>query len=94
MKAITQKQIPLPSHVDSGYPPGLEEVVMCALSRSREERYSSARDLELDLKGFAGEAGLDLSAASSLVCSETSSALTSSSGGPRATRASPSNSTS
>src|SRR5262249_9941577 len=53
LKLICEKEYPLPSQVRPGYPPSLEHVVMRALSKSRDERYQSAREMQQELEAFA-----------------------------------------
>jgi eukaryotic-like serine/threonine-protein kinase len=53
MYAILEERIPLPSEHIDGYPPDLERVIMKALARSRDERYSDAHALAEDLHAVA-----------------------------------------
>jgi len=55
LKMICDKEYPLPSEVKPGYPPELERIVMRALSKKREDRYQSAREMQADLETFARE---------------------------------------
>jgi hypothetical protein len=52
---------PPPSARVPGYPPALEAIVMKALARDRDQRYSTARDLQLELERFARSERLVLS---------------------------------
>lgn len=63
IKLVLESPIPPPSTRVPNYPPALEAVVMKALARNREERYSSARDLQVSIEGFARSQGLLLSSA-------------------------------
>jgi len=55
--------VPLPTSVRPDYPPELEAIVMRALTADREQRYSQALDLQIDLEDFAREARLPVSSA-------------------------------
>ena len=50
--------VPRPSTFVPGYPPELEACVMKALSKNKQDRYQTARELQLDLEAFAREAKL------------------------------------
>ena len=52
LKMICDKEYPLPSEVVPDYPPELEMIVMRALSKSPDDRYASARDMQSDLEAF------------------------------------------
>lgn len=47
---VSDDPIPAPSTLRSGYPPELEQVVLKALARAREERWSSAESMRLALE--------------------------------------------
>ncbi len=49
---VVQGEIPPLSRVVPGYPPALEGIVMKALSRSRRERFQTARDLQRALERY------------------------------------------
>lgn len=49
---VVQGEIPPLSRVVPGYPPALEGIVMKALSRSRRERFQTARDLQRALEKY------------------------------------------
>jgi serine/threonine-protein kinase len=49
LKAICEQPVVPPSRVATGYPPELERICMRALSRRREERYTTAADMRRDL---------------------------------------------
>ncbi len=49
-KLICERDYPLPSRVRPGYPPGLEAIVMRALSKDRAERWQSAREMQAALE--------------------------------------------
>ncbi len=55
LKMICEKDYPLPSQVKPGYPRALENIVMRALAKRREERYQSAREMQEDLETFVRE---------------------------------------
>jgi serine/threonine protein kinase len=63
MKAVLDGVIPAPSTLQPGYPAELERIVLRALALRPEERYQSARELQLDLEAFAREARLRVSSA-------------------------------
>ena len=46
LKLICERDYPLPSQVREGYPIDLEHIVMKALSKDREKRYQSAREMQ------------------------------------------------
>jgi serine/threonine-protein kinase len=50
-----------PSKVREGFPAALEEIIVRALQGDREERFSTARDLQLALESFAMTHGIRLS---------------------------------
>ena len=52
IKLTTESNYPRPSQVRPGYPLALDRIVMKALSRSPDQRYQSARDLQGDLEAF------------------------------------------
>jgi len=55
MHQLVHEDAPHPSSRRRDYPPELERIVLRALRRDRNERYASARDLQLDLEEFATE---------------------------------------
>jgi len=61
MHQLVHEDAPRPSSRRRDYPPELERIVMRALQRDRDERYASARDLQLDLEEFATEHKVRLS---------------------------------
>jgi serine/threonine protein kinase len=63
MKAVMEGVVPLPSTHVPGYPAALERIVLRALARSPEDRYQSARELQLDLEAFVHEERIRLSPA-------------------------------
>jgi serine/threonine protein kinase len=63
LKAAVDGIIAPPSRVVEGYPPALERIVLRALARSREARYQTARELQVDLEEFVHEQRLRLSPA-------------------------------
>jgi len=50
--AVAHAQIPPPSTVRAGVPPEIDDIVMCALARERDERYATARAFGRDLVAF------------------------------------------
>jgi serine/threonine protein kinase len=52
---VVQGEIPRPSSIDPRYPPMLEAIVLKALSRSRRERFQTARDFERALERYLKE---------------------------------------
>lgn len=55
---ILEEPIPLPKEVDSEFPEGLEPVLMKALAKDREERFSSAEEFQIALETWLVEQGL------------------------------------
>ena len=53
LKLICDRDYPLPSQIREGYPIDLERIVMRALSKDRETRYQSAREMQQALEDFA-----------------------------------------
>lgn len=60
---VASGDVPAPRTIRPDYPPELEAIVMRALKADRNERYSSALDLQIDLEDFAREARLPVSSA-------------------------------
>jgi serine/threonine protein kinase len=60
---ICGQDAPRPSDMLPGYPRDLEQIVMKALARDRDQRYASAEELQLDLEEYAREHKLLLSSA-------------------------------
>ncbi|MFT3698373.1 MAG: serine/threonine-protein kinase [Kofleriaceae bacterium] len=58
LKAVTEQPIPRPTREIVGYPPALEHVVMKALSRDREQRWSSMAEMRTALLGVIGNGDL------------------------------------
>jgi len=52
LKLICDEDYPRPTQVRPEYPPQLERIVMKALTKSRDERYPTARVLQQDLEEF------------------------------------------
>jgi serine/threonine protein kinase len=52
LKLICERDYPLPSQIRAGYPPELEAIVMRALTKDRNERYQSAKDMQAALEAF------------------------------------------
>jgi serine/threonine-protein kinase len=52
LSLIVRGEIPRPTAIDPSYPPELERIVIKALSRSRRERFQTAREFEKALEKF------------------------------------------
>lgn len=61
MESIVNDPIPPPSNRVSDYPAELERIVMKCLEKKPEDRYQSARQLQIDIENFATKAGMPLS---------------------------------
>jgi serine/threonine protein kinase len=61
LKLICDRNYPRPSEVKPGYPPGLERIVLRALSKDRATRYASGREMQGDLEAFVREQRLAVS---------------------------------
>ncbi|HLM75811.1 MAG TPA: serine/threonine-protein kinase [Polyangiaceae bacterium] len=61
LRLICEKEYPLPTLVKPGYPQHLERIVMRALSKRREDRYQSAREMQSDLEDFIREERIKVS---------------------------------
>jgi serine/threonine protein kinase len=55
LKLICDKEYPRPTEIKPDYPKALEQIVMRALAKKRDERYQSARELQADLEDFVRE---------------------------------------
>jgi serine/threonine-protein kinase len=64
LKLICDKEYPLPSQVRPGYPLPLEQIVMRALAKRREDRYQSAREMQQDLESYVREERIPVSTVS------------------------------
>jgi eukaryotic-like serine/threonine-protein kinase len=64
LKLIVDKEYPRPSTIRPGYPPALEEIVMRALSKDREQRYQTAREMQADIEIFVREERIPVSTVS------------------------------
>lgn len=58
MRNILEGEIPDPSAIDPRIPPDLDAVCRRALCRDPDERYSSARQMAVDLRAVAGSRGM------------------------------------
>jgi len=58
MPRVLDEAVPPPTFVRRDYPPALEQIVMRALEKHRDERYESAAQMMQDLEDFLAEAGL------------------------------------
>jgi tRNA A-37 threonylcarbamoyl transferase component Bud32 len=63
MKAVLDGVVPPPSSLIPEYPPALERIVMRALAMNPDERYQSARELQIDLEAFVHEQRIRVSPA-------------------------------
>ena len=61
LKLIVDKDYPRPSWVSPGYPAALETIVVRALSKDREQRYQTAREMQADLEAFVRDEKLPVS---------------------------------
>ncbi len=61
MRRIVDGVIPPPSSRIEGYAPGLSNIVMKALQKDPDQRYSSAKDMLFALETFAGSEGITYS---------------------------------
>jgi serine/threonine-protein kinase len=52
IELICEREYPKPSEVRPGYPPELEQIVTRALAKDREQRWDSAREMQLALEEF------------------------------------------
>jgi len=55
LKMICDKEYPLPSQIKPTYPRALEQIVVRALAKRREDRYQSAREMQEELEAFVRE---------------------------------------
>jgi len=60
-EAVVKGKVKPPSGYIDNYPEGLEQILLKALNRERNERYVNAREMQLELEKFAGGAGITLS---------------------------------
>src|SRR5690242_16161762 len=58
---IVNRDVPPPSSLVPGYPPALERILLRALARDRDRRYSNALELQGALEDFAHESRLRVS---------------------------------
>jgi serine/threonine protein kinase len=61
LKQIVEGTIVTPHELDPAYNPALERIVMRALEKDREQRYQTAREMQLDLETLVREARLYVS---------------------------------
>jgi serine/threonine protein kinase len=61
IRRVVDEDVPPPSTVRPDYPQALEAIVLRALRRSREERYATAQEIQVDLETFARDSGFTLS---------------------------------
>ncbi|MCB9525047.1 MAG: serine/threonine protein kinase, partial [Myxococcales bacterium] len=58
LEQVEHCHVPPPRHVDARFPEGLERVIMRALAKGPDDRYPSARDMQMALEEFLAGAGL------------------------------------
>ena len=58
LEAVRQAHVVFPQISHERIPKRLREIILCALKKNREERYSNAADFQADLKTFENEMGL------------------------------------
>jgi hypothetical protein len=63
LRAVLEAKVTRPCEVIPDYPADLERIVMKALQRMPERRYQNARELQMDLEGFARNQKLEVSSA-------------------------------
>jgi tRNA A-37 threonylcarbamoyl transferase component Bud32 len=63
MKAVLDGTVPPPSTLVPDYPPALERIVLRALAMNPDQRYQSARELQIDLEAFVHEQRIRVSPA-------------------------------
>jgi serine/threonine protein kinase len=61
MNMVAAAEFARPSEIDEDYPPQLEAIVLGALQRDPDRRYTTARAMQADLEAFAAAQGLSLS---------------------------------
>jgi len=57
LKAVCEEPIPRPTREHAGFPPALEAICMRAMSRDRDRRYATAREMRDDLLEVVGSLG-------------------------------------
>ena len=62
LKDIVEEDVPLPSSIREDYPTDLEPIVMRALEKAEDDRYQTARELQVDLLDLARSLDLDVTA--------------------------------
>jgi serine/threonine protein kinase len=62
MYSVVEEPTPRPSERHPGFPPDLEAVIMKALARDREDRYTDAHELVTDLRRVARDHDWDIEA--------------------------------
>jgi serine/threonine protein kinase len=61
MRAIVSSEPTRPTQLQSGYPKELERIIFRALAKNTDERYPSARALQVELERYARQADMDIS---------------------------------
>src|SRR6185369_2242003 len=64
LQKVVDQDAPSPRLKDPNYPIDLELIVLKALARDRDQRYSTAEEFQVDLEAFAREHKLSVSALS------------------------------
>jgi serine/threonine protein kinase len=62
-RQITERDATRPTTIDADYPLALEEILLKALARDREQRYATAQELQVALETFARDEKLLISSA-------------------------------
>lgn len=62
MYSVVEEPTPRPSERHPGFPPDLEAVIMKALARERDDRYTTAQELATDLRKVARDHDWDIEA--------------------------------
>jgi serine/threonine protein kinase len=58
MRSIIDDPVPRPSLLNPAIPPVLEQIVLTSLAKNPADRYSTARDMQIDLERYATENGM------------------------------------
>ncbi|MEQ1571582.1 MAG: serine/threonine-protein kinase, partial [Myxococcota bacterium] len=61
MKSIIDEPVPKPTSLNSRLSPELERIVMKALAKDPDQRYPSAREMQIELESYVAEHGLFVS---------------------------------
>ena len=55
--AVSTAEVPRPTDIEPNFPPAFEAILLKALAKDRQDRYSSAEELQADLERFASSQG-------------------------------------